>query len=41
MRTAALPSFRKLYRRVDHSQPGFLNGLNKGPYTLNIVYRMY
>lgn len=39
MRTAALPSFRKLYRRVDHSQPGFQNGLNKGRYTLNIVYQ--
>ncbi|XP_058805431.1 cell cycle control protein 50A isoform X2 [Phymastichus coffea] len=38
MRTAALPTFRKLYRRVDHSQEGFLDGLMSGNYTLNINY---
>lgn len=38
MRTAALPTFRKLYRRVDHSQDGFKDGLPKGNYTLDIVY---
>lgn len=38
MRTAALPTFRKLYRRVDHTQEGFKNGLVAGNYTLNIKY---
>lgn len=38
MRTAALPTFRKLYRRVDHSQDGFKNGLLAGNYTLQIKY---
>ncbi|KAL7289371.1 hypothetical protein TKK_0016574 [Trichogramma kaykai] len=38
MRTAALPTFRKLYRRVDHEQPMFINGLLAGLYTLNIKY---
>ncbi|XP_046681147.1 cell cycle control protein 50A isoform X2 [Homalodisca vitripennis] len=38
MRTAALPSFRKLYRRVDHSIQGFTKGLPKGNYTLIINY---
>uniref|UniRef100_A0A2S2Q413 Cell cycle control protein 50A n=1 Tax=Sipha flava TaxID=143950 RepID=A0A2S2Q413_9HEMI len=37
MRTAALPDFRKLYRRVDHSN-GFEIGLPKGNYTLHIKY---
>lgn len=41
MRTAALPSFRKLYRRIDHSQPNFENGLKSGQYTLFIDYRKY
>lgn len=41
MRTAALPSFRKLYRRVDHSQPGVANGLIKGKYELEIDYCEY
>lgn len=41
MRTAALPTFRKLYRRVDHSQEGFKDGLPKGNYTLNIDYSKY
>jgi len=39
MRTAALPSFRKLYRRIDHSQPNFENGLNRGNYTLIVKYQ--
>ncbi|XP_053617317.1 cell cycle control protein 50A [Plodia interpunctella] len=38
MRTAALPTFRKLYRRVDHSKPGFSNGLLKGKYMLKVAY---
>uniref|UniRef100_A0A2A4JXJ5 Uncharacterized protein n=1 Tax=Heliothis virescens TaxID=7102 RepID=A0A2A4JXJ5_HELVI len=38
MRTAALPTFRKLYRRVDHTKEGFMNGLLKGPYVLTVDY---
>lgn len=38
MRTAALPTFRKLYRRVNHDVYGFRNGLLKGPYTLIVNY---
>jgi hypothetical protein len=38
MRTAALPTFRKLYRRVDHTTPGFTDGLPKGNYTLFVKY---
>lgn len=38
MRTAALPTFRKLYRRVDHTKPGFQNGLVPGNYTLIVTY---
>ena len=38
MRTAALPTFRKLYRRVNHGQAGFTNGLPKGNYTLFVNY---
>lgn len=38
MRTAALPTFRKLYRRVDHTQVGFSSGLVKGPYVLTVQY---
>ncbi|CAH0595311.1 unnamed protein product [Chrysodeixis includens] len=38
MRTAALPTFRKLYRRVDHQQVGFGTGLAKGPYVLTVDY---
>ncbi|XP_078042770.1 cell cycle control protein 50A isoform X2 [Augochlora pura] len=38
MRTAALPTFRKLYRRVNHSVNGFGDGLLKGDYVLNINY---
>ncbi|XP_059489651.1 cell cycle control protein 50A isoform X2 [Neocloeon triangulifer] len=38
MRTSALPTFRKLYRRVDHSVTGFIKGLHKGDYTLIVNY---
>ncbi|XP_003424610.1 cell cycle control protein 50A isoform X2 [Nasonia vitripennis] len=38
MRTSALPTFRKLYRRVDHDQDGFKDGLGAGNYTLTIKY---
>lgn len=40
MRTAALPTFRKLYRRVDHDKIGFGDGLRSGNYTLRIKYCM-
>lgn len=38
MRTSALPNFRKLYRRIDHSRPGYEKGLPAGNYTLLINY---
>ncbi|KAG8200774.1 hypothetical protein JTE90_006356 [Oedothorax gibbosus] len=38
MRTAALPTFRKLYRRVDHSQEGYKTGIPAGDYELEIDY---
>lgn len=38
MRTAALPSFRKLYRRVDHSKISYEDGLRKGEYMLTVDY---
>lgn len=38
MRTAALPNFRKLYRRVNHDVTGFKNGLPKGNYSLLVTY---
>ena len=42
MRTAALPNFRKLYRKVDHSSnEQFKNGLPAGKYTLNIDYSKF
>ena len=37
MRTAALPSFRKLYRKVNHTGL-FVEGLPAGNYTLNVDY---
>lgn len=37
MRTSALPSFRKLYRRVVHKD-GFKDGLPSGTYILEIEY---
>jgi len=41
MRTAALPSFRKLYRHIDHSVEPFLDGMPAGNYTLKIGYCMF
>lgn len=41
MRTAALPDFRKLYRRIDHSKSEFKNGLPKGNYSLVIEYSRF
>jgi len=38
MRTAALPNFRKLYRRVNHDIEGFREGLPAGNYTLFVNY---
>ncbi|PSN55866.1 Cell cycle control protein 50A [Blattella germanica] len=38
MRTAALPTFRKLYRLVDHKKIRFIDGLPKGNYTLHVKY---
>lgn len=38
MRTAALPNFRKLYRRIDHSKQYYGNGLRSGNYTLHVEY---
>lgn len=39
MRTAALPSFRKLYRLIDHRQKYYGDGLMHGNYTLVVNYR--
>jgi LEM3 (ligand-effect modulator 3) family / CDC50 family len=41
MRTSALPTFRKLYRRVDHSNEGFISGLLRGNYLLTVKYCNY
>lgn len=39
MRTAALPTFRKLYARVDHASEGpYHNSLPKGKYKVHIDY---
>lgn len=38
MRTAALPNFRKLYRRVNHTEEKFRHGLPKGDYLLHVNY---
>lgn len=38
MRTAAFPKFRKLYRRINHDQQYFTEGLQKGDYLLIIKY---
>lgn len=38
MRTAALPTFRKLYRRVNHTADGYDNGLAHGDYELHVQY---
>ncbi|KAL8572781.1 hypothetical protein ACOMHN_030363 [Nucella lapillus] len=39
MRTAALPTFRKLYRRINHTQADFTDGLPAGTYQVTIEYR--
>lgn len=39
MRTAALPNFRKLYRRINKSEKYFTDGLRQGNYTLIVNYR--
>ncbi|XP_017030018.1 cell cycle control protein 50A isoform X1 [Drosophila kikkawai] len=39
MRTAALPSFRKLYRRLDQTEATYAKGLKAGDYTLNVKYQ--
>lgn len=38
MRTAALPTFRKLYRRIDHDIQGYTDGLLRGKYELHVNY---
>lgn len=38
MRTAALPTFRKLYRRINHTASGYNNGLIHGNYELRVQY---
>ncbi|XP_014678800.1 PREDICTED: cell cycle control protein 50A-like, partial [Priapulus caudatus] len=38
MRTAALPNFRKLHRRVKHTDSPFQKGLPSGDYTVRIQY---
>ena len=39
MRTAALPNFRKLYRKINHTaNENYTNGLSKGGYELEIEY---
>jgi len=38
MRTAALPNFRKLYRRVNHTASGYQGGLPAGNYSMFIDY---
>ncbi|XP_060556357.1 cell cycle control protein 50A-like isoform X3 [Ruditapes philippinarum] len=38
MRTAALPTFRKLHRRINHQQTEFTDGLPKGQYEVTIDY---
>jgi hypothetical protein len=41
MRTAAFPSFRKLYRKVDHSASSFANNIPNGYYILLIKYSKF
>ena len=39
MRTAAMPTFRKLYRKLSSNGSGtFQNGLPQGNYTLTVTY---
>lgn len=39
MRTAALPNFRKLYRRINKTEKYFTDGLRQGNYTLLVDYQ--
>ena len=39
MRSSALPTFRKLYRRINHTDSTFSEGLPKGSYEVTISYR--
>lgn len=41
MRTAALPTFRKFHRRVNHASSPFNDGLPAGNYTVYIDYSMF
>lgn len=38
MRSAAFPTFRKLYGKIDHSMTGFKYGFPEGVYTLEVQY---
>lgn len=38
MRTAALPTFRKLYRRLNRDVKGYTSGLTAGVYYLSVEY---
>ncbi len=38
MRTAALPTFRKLYRRLNREEKGYTSGLTGGNYFLKVEY---
>jgi hypothetical protein len=38
MRTAALPTFRKLYRRLNRTAEGYNSGLKSGSYILHVDY---
>ena len=39
MRSSALPTFRKLYRRINQTDSTFSEGLPKGSYEVTISYR--
>ena len=39
MRSAAFPTFRKLYGKIDHSMTGFKFSFPKGRYYLEVQYR--
>lgn len=41
MRTAALPTFRKLYRRLNRTAEGYNSGLKAGNYVLTVEYSKY
>lgn len=38
MRTAALPNFRKLHRRINHDMEDYKDGLPRGNYTVHVDY---